>query len=377
MSGSFTTQSTSRASADVSPATLRGSDQIRLVFKPTLVDNPQDAAAAVRGTFVYQRKRRADEWEHVDAINLNALKAGEGVRLDLRSAEVLQLHQLLGQLYGVAAERGVPMGVHDWVALPKSQVATSVQALLAGDAADADRGRVLVAFIEWLRDQDVATLRAQLSPVGLAELVNFDAAIGAARLRQFLDQARANLGNASEAFWQTLLEQHNWVLSQTYAYPLVIIRGRAYVGGKTVANRQGNIADFLYRNKLTGNSLVVEIKTPMTDLLEAAEYRNGVYAPSRELAGATQQLLQNRASLVEDYRALTSGDRGAEFAVFVPRALLVCGKLPEATDAVRIRSFERYRGGLRDVDIVSFDELIEKVDVLLRLLEARADSSSG
>jgi hypothetical protein len=37
-----------------------------------------------------------------------------------------------------------------------------------------------------------------------------------------------------------------------------------------------------------------------------------------------------------------------------------------------MRNLERFRRGLRDVDVVTFDELIDKADLLVRLLEAPA-----
>jgi hypothetical protein len=343
-----------------------------MVFKPTLVDNAQETAAAVRGTFVYQRKRRGDDWEDIEAVNLSSLKAGEGVRLSLVSSEVLALHKHLQELYQLAAAKGVPQGVRDWVALPRNDITASLQSLLCDSEGGEERKRVLGVFVDWLGGQDVIALREQLASPSLDSLLNFDAAIGAARLHQFIDQARANLHNADESFWQGLLEHHSWALSEIYAYPLVIIRGRAYVGGKTVANQRGSVADFLYRNHLTKNTLVVEIKAPTTDLLEAKEYRNGVYAPSRELAGAAQQLTQNRATFLDEYRSLAAADFTTEFSVYAPSALLVCGRLPSASDPVRMRNLERFRRGLRDVDVVTFDELIDKADLLVRLLEAPA-----
>ena len=104
---------------------------------------------------------------------------------------------------------------------------------------------------------------------------------------------------------------------KVYPYPAAIVRGRAYVGGKGISDTGGSLADFLYRNKLTSNTLVVEIKTPRTELLEAAEYRNGVFAPSRELAGATAQVMHYRSTLL-DHRLLLSKDTGQVVAPFSP-----------------------------------------------------------
>ena len=366
---SFRTQSTSRRTAEVSPVVLRTSDRTRLVFKPVLVDNANNADAAVRGTFIYQRQGLGGAtWDDPRTINLSALKGGEGVRLELASVEVLELYRALGQLYQMVSAQGIPVGQHSWVALPNTPIAAELRALLA-EPVNVASHQLFQMFAGWLRQQDASALSSILSASNVADLLDFDAAVVAARLRQFLDEARANLGNPHESYWQSLFEQHSWVLSEIYAHPVVIVAGRAYVGGKGVSNTGGNLADFLYQNKLTGNALVIEIKTPLTELLEATEYRNGVLAPSRELAGATQQLVHYRSTLI-DQRAILAEDSGV--TVYSPRCLLVCGTLPDSSHPARTRSFERFRGSLRDVDVITYDELIAKVELLLELL-ARGD----
>jgi len=364
--GAFQTRSTSRTSADATPIVLRQTDQVRLVFKPTLVSNPKDADAAVHGEFVYQRKRPSNSWEDIQSISLASLKADEGVRLELRAAEVRLLWEELDKFYTMVAEQGIPVGDRKWVAVPATPLSSSVQDLLtkSGD----ERVQLLRVFVDWLKAQDASRLTSLLGPAGLGELVNFDAAIGAARLTRFIAEAEANSTNSSEGHWQGLLQRHSWVLSQVYAHPLVIIRGQAYVGGKNIANTGGNFADFLYKNKLTENTLVVEIKTPVTPLLTAQPYRNRVYGVSSELSGATQQLLKNRDTLVQEYRSLVEPDSD-HFQVFHPMALLVVGTTPLKGDRERCQSFELYRRNLRDVDVVTFDELVEKARLLLGILE--------
>jgi len=147
-----------------------------------------------------------------------------------------------------------------------------------------------------------------------------------------------------------------------------IIREQAYVGGKGIDNTGGTVVHYLYHNALTRNAVLIEIKTPETALLTTAEYRNGVYGPSRELGGATQQLLHAGQTLQDNFTQLTR-DRPNEFNVFSPRALLIIGHLPAEQDAVRRRSFETYRNNVRALEIITFDELLEKVRVLLQVLE--------
>ena len=65
-------RSTSRSSAEAEPIVLRLKETVRLVFIPTVVENKQDPDACVKGTFVYQKKSKKNEWENIKDINLNS-----------------------------------------------------------------------------------------------------------------------------------------------------------------------------------------------------------------------------------------------------------------------------------------------------------------
>ena len=69
------TKSTSARSVECEPIVLRESAQVRLVFAPMLFDNPHDPDACVKGTFVYQRKRKHESWESVPITSLAVVAA--------------------------------------------------------------------------------------------------------------------------------------------------------------------------------------------------------------------------------------------------------------------------------------------------------------
>jgi hypothetical protein len=111
---------------------------------------------------------------------------------------------------------------------------------------------------------------------------------------------------------------------------------------------------------------LIEIKTPATRLL-GSEYRDGIYGPSKELAGAIVQVLRYRTELVRNLRAITE-ERDYDLATFNPKCVLILGNAEaQLTDANMRRSFELFRGGLRDAEIVTYDELFRKVEVLAHL----------
>jgi len=353
--GGFQVTSTSSRSATVSPLVLRQTDTVRLVLKPVLVRNNEQREAAVDGALCYQRKRRNDEWEDVEAIPLSTLRAGEGVKLDLRSAEMLTLYRGLKVLYETVERDGVPTGTHTYIQANPGTVLADVAALLNEGGAR----QLLETFVRWARESQ-ADLVAELGALDPDTLVNFDAAIGVARITRFLAEARGNLANDDESYWQALLMREAWVISQLYSTPMVIFENQAYVGGKSIDNRGGSVVDYMYANALTQNSLIVELKTPAAPIVRSTTYRNRVYGPSNELAGATQQLLHSRHTLQEQYIALASGGRTG-FHIFGTRALLIIGCLPREED--RIRSFETYRNAQRGIEIVTFDEMLRPYEV--------------
>jgi hypothetical protein len=357
--------STSLRTADADVIVLRVSEQRRLVFKPTLVENTAEPEASVRGTFIYQRKRRADEWEDADTIPLSSLKSGEGYKLELSSAELRHLGLEVRALYQLMRRRDgqTPVGARTYVEVDGDDVAEQVLELLSSG-----QGKYLLQTLaEWLGGQSKADLVQAIADIGSSEpLLNFDAALGAARLQSFLAEGQAHLESDDESYWQALLRREAWVISQVYACPFVILRDQAYVGGKDIGNSGGSVIDFAFRNALSRNVLLVEIKTPATALLAPREYRNEVFGPSRDLSGATMQLLHGRRTLMEEHLNLTRREPD-EFRVFNPRALLIIGTLPQ--DDAHCRCFETYRNSLRDLEIITFDELIEKVRLLLNILE--------
>jgi hypothetical protein len=83
--------STSNQSAICSDIVIRETDRVRLVFRPEIVDNPHEPAAAIKGRFLYQKKAKNDTWEPFETIPLSSIKQGEGYQLEIKSGELLPL----------------------------------------------------------------------------------------------------------------------------------------------------------------------------------------------------------------------------------------------------------------------------------------------
>lgn len=149
------------------------------------------------------------------------------------------------------------------------------------------------------------------------------------------------------------------------------MKSKAYVGGKGIDNTGGKLIDFLFANKLTRNISLIEIKVPTTHLLES-QYRNGVYRISSEMVDSLGQVRSYKNSLEKNYKSLVN-DSAIHFEAFNPRCIVVLGNIQREVENNKEKkeTFELFRSGNTDIEIVTYDELFEKIKILVELLEGK------
>jgi len=189
------------------------------------------------------------------------------------------------------------------------------------------------------------------------ELVSLDKLIEKYRLA--LDR------NRGEGEWQSLFELNPFILSMVFGYPVVLVSAGASVGGLTFLGNGEKIADFLMKSSSTNNAALVEIKKPGAKLL-GQEYRSGVWMPSKDLAGAVVQVLDQRLKLVTNIAQLRHASRGLDIEANAVDCVVVIGRTP--TGGPEASSFELIRNQFKDVRVVTFDELLQKLILLRELL---------
>jgi hypothetical protein len=365
-------RSTSRASATVSDIVLRDGDLTRLVFRPEMVDNEGNPEACLRGTFIYQKRGKKDEWTDVETASLNTLKKGDNYQLLIKSGELLHLMKSLGPLYRLYWRRqGIPARRMELVKLEQRLAALvtlsqpELNALL--DANQGDAVKTLNGALRWAASSQSLAALLQNDPDSMLAL---NATIGAAALQEAVTIWNANKDCDDENFWHDCLQQRPFLLSQLFHYPVVLIRDKAYVGGKLLDNRHGSVADFLAKTKTTGAAVLIEIKTPCTALL-ASEYRQDVYPWSSDISGALSQVLHQRSAMARDVLQLRE-DIDEQLEADMPRCVVLAGNVSQQLETrAKRRSFERIRENLHGVQVIGFDELFERAAGVLRLLRGQ------
>jgi len=193
----------------------------------------------------------------------------------------------------------------------------------------------------------------------------------AGRLVEVLKKWYANTTNSIEAYWQQLFKENPYVLSQLFSVPVVFIGDNAYVGGMNIDRQDAKFVDYLYATDSSSDAILVELKTPVTKLL-GSRYRKGVFKPSAELSGSIVQALDYRRELSRSIQSLLK-DTDKKIEIFNPRCVVVAGDATTELDTeVKRRSFELYRASLKDLEVVTYDELFKKAEVLATLFNLKA-----
>lgn len=375
-SSSVTVMPTSSHSGDVLPIDLREpTDVTRLRFAPKVVMGNDSSNVMVEGAFLYERKGPNDDRFPLDAgsdfISKRNVRKGDALKLTLSSSETKALYDGLSKLYRAAdGMEGIPYGTSTYVAVDRT--ARTLLELLRNDPstarmiADEDMLSLVRELLKLLtQGASKDDLREVL--VGLEDnnLQTLNSSFSAERLKRVREEFAANIDNGKEGYWQAFFEKNAWVISQVFCVPCALYESQAYAGGKSLGNKGGSLPDFLYQNRLTKNLAIVEIKTPLTPLL-GEPYRSNSYSMSKELSGAVSQVLSYKQTLLNEFHTRYVNSGGG-FEAFSPLCVVVLGSTRELSDRVKNGSFENFRGCLSGVVILTYDELLGKIDDLISL----------
>ena len=93
--------------------------------------------------------------------------------------------------------------------------------------------------------------------------------------------------------------------------------------------------------------------------------------PSNDLSGSVIQVLDYRRELSKNIQTITHGTTH-EIDLFNPKCAVIVGNASEELDTDKKRkSFELFQTNLKDVEIVTFDELFKKAETLATLFNLR------
>ena len=369
--------STSSSTANASPVVLHQTDMLRFKFLPNLVKNEKEPHKSVCGKLLYEKKRKNEDsfpTDNNDAsskVSRGSVKTGDWMEFQLDTSETYELYHGLSQLYALYDNIGdIPYGTATYTRIDNAfrQFLSIIQndpsaARMIGNEENFDLVKTLLMLIT--QTESLESLKNSLMELQNENLQHLTTTLNIEKLQRVATLMDDNLDNDSEEFWQTnVFKENQWVLAQIFACPCTIFSDKAYVGGKSIDNTGGNLCDFIYQNRLSQNVALIEIKTPCTEII-GSSYR-GTYSFSHELSGAVNQVLNYRDNLTKSYYALCH-QSASQFEVLSPKCVVIIGKIA-SMDSTQIAAFENFRNSLNNVQILTFDELHQRIINLIAIL---------
>ncbi len=369
---SISIKPTLRNSANIGDVILRETSSTRMIFRGKIVNNKKEPSAPVRGTIIFQKKSISGNWSDYNELDLRRLKATEWVKIDLKCSGINKLISTVKRCQKIYERDGIGRQNRKYVFKTGGE-SKNIKSLLKDektilDLIKHDSAGVVIATLKWLSESDEhQAIISKLQELDVKKLSRVNSMLGIANMKAILQMWENNKDNSKEEFWHQLFTKHPWVISQIFASPVTIFEAQAYVGGKRIDNKMGKVVDFLYENSLTENIILVEIKTPATLLMSSTKYRKGIYSVSTALTGTVNQVLSYREELQRSYHSLVSGD-DISFRSFNPKCVVIAGSLCKL-ETLQLESFELLRRELNNVEILTYDEVFERIRFFLEVLE--------
>lgn len=369
-------ESVSKDVAECNAVVLKYNDTFRYLFVPKLIDNSNDKSKCISGQFIVQKKSRNDKWENHDFLPINKMVKDQWINLDLSTSSMDILISYVQKLRELYLEEGKYDSFGTVRTFVFSNKLNSEEKELILDMFDKN-DKLKEELRKYLKDD--ISIEDVLNVIGtgklnINQLVN---KLNETETNQIYNTLQAkminpifledNLENDEEKFWQELFKQHPNILSTIIPSVVHIIEDQPYFGGKAIDNKGGTIGDFLYKSG-TNNVSIIEIKTPSTDLL-GMEYRNDVFCPSKELTGSIIQIRKQKDNLMKEYDHIRRKSliKGKDFDAYDPKSYIIIGNSSKL-NSIELESFELFRNSLKDIEIITFNELIEKLKIFQKYI---------
>lgn len=174
--------------------------------------------------------------------------------------------------------------------------------------------------------------------------------------------------NTKEEDWQEFFNKNNWIFSNVFYFPVSFTKDKFNVGGNNITETNNDkIVDFLYKNQLTDNLTFIEIKTNKTPLVMKTQYRKGVFPISKDISGSIIQVQDQKNELLKNFYAKL-GQSGLQISN--SQCVVIAGSL-EKLNQKQKDSFDLFRLSNKEVLIITFDELLKKIETTLGLFKKK------
>lgn len=374
-------ESLSRDVAQCNAVVLKVNESFRYLFVPKLIDNSKDKSKCISGQFIVQKKSKNDTWDNYNTLPLNKLAMGQWINLDLSTSSMEIFISYIEKLREIYIKDG------------KYDSFGTIKTFVFSNKLDAEEKDIILEMFNKNSELKTELKKLLNEDIKLEDVLNAieNKKISIEEITDNLDNNETNkvynvlqaklinpifledsLENSDEKFWQNLFKEHPNIISSVIPSVVHIIEDQPYMGGKAIDNKGASIGDFLYKAG-TENVSIIEIKTPTTELL-GNKYRDNVFCPSKELSGSIVQIRKQKDALIKEYNSIKveSMKKGKNFSAYDPKSYIIIGNTNQLAEEEN-ESFELFRNSLKDIEIITFNELIDKLKILQKYLTENCD----
>lgn len=336
---------------------LSETPKTRTIFRPGL------HAGGVRGAVIRQKIGEDGTWKDVNEVNFNRLDADCGVSIELDTEATTKLFEKLKQLYEVQ-RKGVSHGDEKFV------VAKSNEVVIVDDQ---DKANTFKAILDQGYSEDFWEALNEKNPDLASRLamarIQLDRQTA---IEEFRDSLTSHADD--ESYWQDFFSRHPWIVQAVFSTSVFVLQGETYLGGKLPIGRQGKggvATDFLTADESTKSFSVVDIKTPATPLVgriyrgqAGSGHENESYSMHAELSGGIVQIRNQITVAGENFESVL-GKGFEQLNRIHPKGVLIAGTL-SGLDQRQRDSLNQFRYGLFSLTVITYDEVLRRLEVLFR-----------
>lgn len=360
MSDTITTKSIGKGIADVPEDFILSEEPMsRLVFHANIHEK------GIRGRIIRQRREsKTDEWIPDEAIDIRTLGKKETINIELDSNAVKELYTAILQLGNVLKQRGVEYGEHKYAVVdPKSVIIT-----------DENKVVYIKKILKAGYGKDVWSTLAESNPSLVTKLSH--ARIMSERQNVLREFEQSLQQKKDESYWQNFFKTNTWIFGYGLRYQfLSLITDRPSYTGADYDGTGEQQGDYLMSSEAKKKfTVLVEIKKPQTEIVLSGKYRAGTWKLGQELLWAVSQVQTSCISWFRDGSRKDSARdslEGQDIYTYQPKGILVIGHTDQLDARDKLQTFEAYRRGLHNPEIITFDELYKRAQYIVCHNETR------
>lgn len=369
---------------------IRETSTTRMILCPTLsIDEAEEGN--VSASLIFEKKGINEKWERDKSFQLSKLSSGEWTKIDLKKEEINLIIEYSRVLKDLMTEDGIPVWISNYLCISRNpfdkisdkridRIKKFINDHLHEDDVFDDFDKYIDAIRKLSVRKEVRSIDILLEKIAEAKLSNEDLArltnaldkdmigfvdynLNIRKLQTAISFLETNINSSDEQLFQKFFEKNPFIFQMIFPSLIHFLDGIKYMGGKNAKNQDGIFTDLVYSNKMN-NVCIIELKTPKTELVNKSTYREN-FEIHKDVIGSVIQAKKQKSRLMRNFKDIKENTELDDLSTLIDPSILILIGNKSALSEQQVESFDYLRASMKDVTIITFDELIQKFKMIL------------